>query len=71
VPAIIEIIRRIKSSRTRTMLLVEHKFDMIMSVSDAIAVLKEGRLICDDTPQAVANNAEVLAAYLGGGVKHG
>jgi branched-chain amino acid transport system ATP-binding protein len=71
VPAIIEIIRRIKSTRTRTMLLVEHKFDMIMSVSDAIAVLKEGRLICDDTPQAVADNAEVLAAYLGGGVKHG
>jgi ABC-type branched-subunit amino acid transport system ATPase component len=34
-------------------------------------VLKEGRLICDDTPQAVANNEEVLAAYLGGGVKHG
>jgi branched-chain amino acid transport system ATP-binding protein len=71
VPAILEIIRRIKASRTRTILLVEHKFDMIMSVSDAIAVLKEGRLICDDTPQAVANNEEVLAAYLGGGVKHG
>jgi branched-chain amino acid transport system ATP-binding protein len=71
VPAILEIIRRIKASRTRTILLVEHKFDMIMSVSDGIAVLKEGRLICDDTPQAVANNEEVLAAYLGGGVKHG
>lgn len=70
VPAILEIIRSIKSSRTRTILLVEHKFDMIMSVSDTIAVLKEGRLICDDTPEAVANNEEVLAAYLGGGVKH-
>jgi branched-chain amino acid transport system ATP-binding protein len=71
VPAILEIIQKIKSARNRTILLVEHKFDMIMSLSDSIAVLKEGRLICDDTPQAVANNQEVQAAYLGGGVKHG
>lgn len=70
VPAILEIIQEIKSSRNRTILLVEHKFDMIMTVSDTIAVLKEGRLICDDTPDAVSCNEEVLEAYLGGGVKH-
>ena len=71
VPAILDVIQTIKASGTRTILLVEHKFDMIMTLSDSIAVLKEGRLICDDTPEAVANNEEVLAAYLGGGVKHG
>jgi len=71
VPAILEIIQNIKASRNRTTLLVEHKFDMIMTVSDSIAVLKEGELICDDTPEAVSNNEEVQAAYLGGGVKHG
>jgi branched-chain amino acid transport system ATP-binding protein len=71
VPAILDIIQKIKSMRDRTILLVEHKFDMIMSLSDSIAVLKEGRLICDDAPEAVANNEEVQAAYLGGGVRHG
>lgn len=71
VPAILDIIQKIKSTRDRTILLVEHKFDMIMSLSDSIAVLKEGRLICDDAPEAVANNEEVQAAYLGGGVRHG
>jgi branched-chain amino acid transport system ATP-binding protein len=72
VPAILEIIQQIKASGNRTLLLVEHKFDMIMSVSDSIAVLQEGGLICDDTPEAVANNPAVLEAYLGGGVKaHG
>jgi branched-chain amino acid transport system ATP-binding protein len=71
VPAILEVIQEIKVSQTRTILLVEHKFDMIMSLSDSIAVLQEGRLICDDTPEAVSNNEVVLAAYLGGGVKHG
>lgn len=69
VPAILELIQAIKASRKRTILLVEHKFDMIMTVSDSIAVLKEGQLICDDTPQAVSCNADVLEAYLGGGVK--
>jgi branched-chain amino acid transport system ATP-binding protein len=69
VPAILELIQTIKASRKRTILLVEHKFDMIMTVSDSIAVLKEGQLICDDTPEAVSCNAEVLEAYLGGGVK--
>ena len=52
------------------LLLVEHKFDMIMALSDSIAVLQEGRIICDDTPDAVSNNEKVLEAYLGGGVTH-
>jgi branched-chain amino acid transport system ATP-binding protein len=69
VPAVLELIREIKASGRRTILLVEHKFDMIMALSDSIAVLKEGRLICDDTPQAVACNQVVQEAYLGGGVK--
>lgn len=70
VPAILELIQAIKASRKRTILLVEHKFDMIMTVSDSIAVLKEGQLICDDAPEAVSCNADVLEAYLGGGVKN-
>jgi branched-chain amino acid transport system ATP-binding protein len=70
VPAILEIIQEIKAARNRTILLVEHKFDMIMTVSDSIAVLKEGRLICDGSPQTVAQNQEVQEAYLSGGVKH-
>lgn len=70
VPAILEIIREIKSQKNRTILLVEHKFDMVMSLSDSIAVLQDGNIICDDTPEAVSNNEKVLEAYLGGGVKH-
>jgi branched-chain amino acid transport system ATP-binding protein len=70
VPAILEIIKEIKSARNRTILLVEHKFDMIMALSDSIAVLQEGALICDDAPEIVAANQEVQEAYLGGGVRH-
>ncbi|MFH1138673.1 MAG: ABC transporter ATP-binding protein [Pseudomonadota bacterium] len=70
VPAILDIIKEIKAARNRTILLVEHKFDMIMSLSDSIAVLKDGTLICDDAPGAVACNETVQEAYLGGGAKH-
>lgn len=70
VPAILDIIKEIKAGRNRTILLVEHKFDMIMALSDKIAVLKDGALICDDVPETVANNEQVQEAYLGGGVRH-
>ncbi len=70
VPAILEIIQEIKAARDRTILLVEHKFDMIMTLSDRIAVLKAGGLIYDDVPEAIAENEEVQRAYLGGGIRH-
>jgi branched-chain amino acid transport system ATP-binding protein len=69
VPSIIALVEGIRRRRDRTVLLVEHKIDMIMTLSDSIAVLKDGRLIADDTPEAVSRNAEVQAAYFGGGIR--
>jgi branched-chain amino acid transport system ATP-binding protein len=69
VPAILEILGRIKSAENRTMLLVEHKMDMIMTLSDTIAVLQDGRLIADGHPDEIYRSDAVQAAYLGGGVK--
>ena len=67
VPAILEILRRIKDERDRTMLLVEHKMDMIMALSDTIAVLKDGKLIADGDPDEISKSKVVQEAYLGGG----
>ena len=67
VPSIIALVEGIRRRRDRTVLLVEHKIDMIMALSDSIAVLKDGRLIADDAPEAISRNAEVQAAYFGGG----
>jgi branched-chain amino acid transport system ATP-binding protein len=69
VPAILEVLEKIKSSRNRTILLVEHKMDMIMALSDSIAVLQDGRLIADGDPDTIYRSKEVQEAYLGGGVK--
>ena len=69
VPAVLEILEKIKSSRDRTILLVEHKMDMIMTLSDSIAVLQDGRLIADGDPETIHQSKEVQEAYLGGGSK--
>jgi branched-chain amino acid transport system ATP-binding protein len=69
VPAILDMLQKIKDAKDRTILLVEHKMDMIMSLSDTIAVLQEGRLIAEDSPDQIARNETVQAAYLGGGAK--
>ena len=65
VPAIIGLIERLRERRERTILLVEHKIDMVMALSDSIAVLKDGRLIADGPPATVSASAEVQAAYFG------
>jgi branched-chain amino acid transport system ATP-binding protein len=69
VPAILEILEQIKSAGDRTILLVEHKMDMIMTLSDSIAVLQDGRLIADGDPDTIHQSKEVQEAYLGGGAR--
>jgi branched-chain amino acid transport system ATP-binding protein len=65
VPGIIEVVQRIKQAGERTVLLVEHKMDMVMSVSDSVMVMHYGQKIADGTPEEIAKNETVQSAYLG------
>jgi branched-chain amino acid transport system ATP-binding protein len=71
VPSILEILKNIKDKKNKTILLVEHKMDVLMALSDSIAVLHEGKLIADDVPEAISKNQEVQEAYFGGGRSRG
>ncbi|MBU3917595.1 ABC transporter ATP-binding protein [bacterium] len=65
VPAILDLLEALRDKRDRTILLVEHKIDMVIRLSDEIAVLQEGRLIAYDHPREIMKNKQVQAAYLG------
>lgn len=65
VPGIIAVIEKIKATG-KTVLLVEHKMDIILSVSDRVTVLRLGGVIAEGTPAEVAADPLVRAAYLGG-----
>ncbi|MFH2131541.1 MAG: ABC transporter ATP-binding protein [bacterium] len=65
VPAILDLLEDLRNKRNRTIMLVEHKIDMIIRLSDEIAVLQDGGLIAYDTPEAIMKNPQVQAAYLG------
>jgi branched-chain amino acid transport system ATP-binding protein len=49
-----------------TIVLIEHKMDIIMSVSDRISVMHFGKLIAEGTPEEIQRDPEVRRAYLGG-----
>ena len=51
--------------RKLTILLIEHDMDVVFTLADMITVLVYGRGIATDSPDAIRNNPEVQAAYLG------
>jgi len=64
VERMIAVIRKIRA-RGVTILMIEHVMRAIMSLSDRIVVLNSGRKLAEGAPAEVANNPEVIAAYLG------
>jgi branched-chain amino acid transport system ATP-binding protein len=65
VPVILDLIQEIKAARDRTILLVEHKMDVVRSLADRIIVLHNGTLVADGEPAEVIASPIVQEAYLG------
>ncbi len=65
VPVILDLIRKLKARGDKTILLVEHKMDVVRELSDRIIVLHNGALVADGEPAAVIASTIVQEAYLG------
>ena len=66
VPELMAMIQAIQEAGEKTVMLVEHNMNVVMSVSDRVTVMHQGRLLAEGTPAEISNNEAVQNAYLGG-----
>jgi branched-chain amino acid transport system ATP-binding protein len=64
-PVILNLIRKLKADKRKTILLVEHKMDVVRELADRIIVLHNGTLVADGEPAEVIASPIVQEAYLG------
>ena len=64
-PVILNLIRELKKDKTKIILLVEHKMDVVRELADRIIVLTNGTLVADGPPAEVIASPVVQEAYLG------
>ena len=64
-PVILDLIRKLKDDKRKTILLVEHKMDVVRELADRIIVLHNGMLVADGEPGEVIASPIVQEAYLG------
>lgn len=60
-----QLIAELRHQHGLTVLLIEHDMKLVMSISDHIYVVNQGRPLADGSPEAVRNHPEVIKAYLG------
>jgi branched-chain amino acid transport system ATP-binding protein len=65
VPNVLFLIEELKKMGDKTILLVEHKMDVVRSLADRIIVLHQGELVADGAPEEVIASPIVQEAYLG------
>ena len=64
-PVILNLIRQLKADKSKIILLVEHKMDVVRELADRIIVLHNGQLVADGKPNDVIASPIVQEAYLG------
>jgi branched-chain amino acid transport system ATP-binding protein len=65
VPELMSLVQSIQEDGSKTVVLVEHNMNVVMSVSDRITVMHQGALLAEGTPAEISADERVQTAYLG------
>jgi branched-chain amino acid transport system ATP-binding protein len=65
VDELVELIRSVHREEGKTVLMVEHRMEVVIGLAERIAVMHHGSLLAFDEPDAVMANETVQTAYLG------
>jgi branched-chain amino acid transport system ATP-binding protein len=65
VDGLVEVIRSVHEDEGRTVLMVEHRMEVVVGLAQRIAVMHHGALLAFDTPEKVMADETVQTAYLG------
>ena len=63
--AMASFIERLFQERGLSIVFIEHDMDVVMSISQKIRVMHQGRIIVEGTPEEIQRNDEVKRIYLG------
>jgi branched-chain amino acid transport system ATP-binding protein len=62
---LVELIRSVHKDEGKTVLMVEHRMEVVIGLAERIAVMHHGALLAFDEPDKVMANETVQTAYLG------
>ncbi len=65
-----ELIAQVQRDFKLTIVLIEHRMDLVMAICQRLVVLNFGTKLAEGTPEEIQANPEVLQAYLGGDYSH-
>ena len=60
------LLEKLVTKQKRTVLLVEHKMDVVFSIAEQVKVLCQGRIVFEGIPEEVRRSELVQKVYLGG-----
>jgi branched-chain amino acid transport system ATP-binding protein len=65
IPDMVRLIQSIHRDQRKTVLMVEHRMDLVLNLADRMAVMHHGALLAIDSPEHIVANETVQSAYLG------
>jgi branched-chain amino acid transport system ATP-binding protein len=65
VAPIVRLIKKLRDEMKKTVVVIEHKIDVVLEVADKVSVMNQGSILAEGSPKEIVENREVQKIYLG------